>query len=84
MITGVPCGLGEPLYDSIESKLSHFLFSIPGLKGVTFGDALDMAKGFGSEMNDLYYKENKCRPTVDISRNDSFLARSRGCGYGNN
>ena len=58
MITGVPCGLGEPLYDSIESKLSHFLFSIPGLKGVTFGDALDMAKGFGSEMNDLYYKEN--------------------------
>lgn len=58
IITGVPCGIGEPLYDSIESRLSHLLFSVPGLKGVVFGDALDMAKGFGSEMNDIYYKEN--------------------------
>lgn len=58
-ITGVPCGIGEPLYDSIESKLSHLLFSVPGLKGVVFGDALEMASGFGSEMNDLYYKEGQ-------------------------
>ena len=58
VITGVPCGIGEPLYDSLESRLSHLLFSVPGLKCVVFGDALDMAKGFGSEMNDVYYKEN--------------------------
>ncbi len=59
VITGVPCGIGEPLYDSVESRLSHLLFSIPGLKGVTFGDAIEMASGFGSEMNDAYYKENE-------------------------
>lgn len=58
VITGVPCGIGEPLYDSIESKLSHLLFSVPGCKGVLFGDALEMSRGFGSEMNDLYIKEN--------------------------
>ena len=63
-ILGVPCGIGEPLYDSIESKLSHLLFSIPGLKGVTFGDAIEMAKGFGSEMNDTYYKENDSLKTT--------------------
>lgn len=58
VIEGVPCGIGEPLYDSIESRLSHLLFSVPGCKGITFGDALELASGFGSEMNDLYYKEN--------------------------
>lgn len=57
VISGVHAGLGEPLYDSIESRLSHLLFSVPGLKGVTFGDAIEMARGFGSEMNDVYYKE---------------------------
>ena len=36
-ITGMPAGWGEPYFNSLESQLSHILFSIPGVKGVTFG-----------------------------------------------
>ncbi len=51
-INGVPAGLGEPFFDSIESNLSHILFSIPGVKGIEFGAGFNSAKMLGSEMND--------------------------------
>ncbi|MGB9701632.1 MAG: chorismate synthase [Candidatus Kapaibacteriota bacterium] len=51
-INGVPAGLGEPFFDSIESNLSHILFSIPGVKGIEFGAGFNAAKMLGSEMND--------------------------------
>lgn len=50
----LPVGLGEPFFDSFESRLSSLLFSIPGVKGVSFGDADSMITGFGSEMNDPF------------------------------
>ncbi len=53
-ITGVPAGIGEPYFDSIESQLSHFLFSIPAVKGVEFGSGFEMAKMRGSEANDPF------------------------------
>lgn len=40
-ISGLKPGIGEPFFDSLESKLSHMLFSIPSVKGVVFGDVLD-------------------------------------------
>ncbi|MCL2097964.1 MAG: chorismate synthase [Bacteroidales bacterium] len=49
---GVPCGWGEPFFDSVESLLSHLLFSIPGVKGVEFGAGFDAAEMRGSEYND--------------------------------
>ncbi len=52
--TGVPVGVGEPFFDSIESELAHLLFSIPGIKGVEFGDGFGVAKLRGSENNDSY------------------------------
>lgn len=51
-IIGVPAGVGEPWFDSLESVLSHMLFSIPAVKGVQFGAGFDMAEHRGSEMND--------------------------------
>ena len=51
-INGVPVGLGEPYFDSIESVLSHMLFTIPAVKGVEFGAGFAAAKMFGSEHND--------------------------------
>ena len=50
---GVPCGWGEPFFDSVESLLSHILFSIPGVKGVDFGAGFDAADMKGSEFNDV-------------------------------
>lgn len=55
VIVGVPCGVGEPWFDSIESMLSHAMFSIPAIKGVEFGLGFDCAKILGSQMNDEFY-----------------------------
>lgn len=49
--------IGEPFFNSIESKLSQYLFSIPGVKGVEFGLGFDFAKYKGSEVNDEFFKE---------------------------
>jgi chorismate synthase len=45
----VPAGLGEPFFDSVESMLSHILFSIPGIKGITFGLGFEETLLKGSE-----------------------------------
>ena len=50
--TGVPVGLGEPFFDSMESLLAHALFSIPGIRGVEFGDGFAAARMTGSQHND--------------------------------
>ena len=58
-VIGVPSGVGEPYFNSIESVLSHLLFSIPAVKGVEFGAGFSIADMFGSEANDsFYYDEN--------------------------
>ena len=54
VVTGMPAGVGEPWFDSVESMLSHALFSIPGIKGVEFGKGFDFAKMTGSEANDEF------------------------------
>ncbi len=54
VICGVPAGLGEPWFDSLESLLSHGLFSIPAVKGVSFGDGFGMVDLKGSEANDPF------------------------------
>ncbi len=56
--TGIPAGLGEPFFDSMESLLSHFIFSIPGVRGIEFGDGFKAAMMFGSEHNDPIVEES--------------------------
>lgn len=51
-VSGLPAGLGEPFFDSVESNLAHILFAIPAVKGVEFGSGFAAAKMFGSEHND--------------------------------
>ena len=51
-VQGLPIGLGEPFFDSIESVLSHAVFSIPAVRGIEFGTGFAAAKMFGSEHND--------------------------------
>ena len=52
MVTGMPAGIGEPWFDTIEGELAHALFSIPAVKGVAFGDGFALADMRGSEAND--------------------------------
>ena len=54
VVSGVPAGLGEPFWDSVESRLSHALFAIPGVRGVEFGGGFEAARMKGSEHNDVY------------------------------
>ncbi len=57
-VIGMPVGIGEPWFDSVESMLSHGLFSIPAIKGVEFGIGFGCSKLQGSEMNDSFVYEN--------------------------
>ena len=54
LVLGLPAGLGEPWFDSVEGLLSHALFSIPAVKGVEFGDGFELADMRGSEANDAF------------------------------
>lgn len=51
-VSNLPIGLGEPFFDSVESLISHAVFSIPAVKGIEFGAGFAAAKMFGSEHND--------------------------------
>lgn len=53
-ISGIPAGVGEPWFDSVESVLSHALFSIGGVKGIEFGQGFNFANMKGSQANDQF------------------------------
>ena len=53
-IAGLPAGIGGALFDGIEGKISQYIFGIPAVKGIRFGDT----KHFGSENNDPFITEN--------------------------
>ncbi len=53
-VLGLPVGIGEPVFSSLESELSKAIFSIPAVKGIEFGSGFAGAKLKGSENNDAY------------------------------
>ena len=57
-IDGLPAGLGAPFFDSVESVLSHLLFSVPAVKGVEFGVGFGFAALRGSQANDPFCMED--------------------------
>lgn len=56
-ILNMPVGIGEPFFDSLESVISHAVFSVPGIKGIEFGSGFEATKMRGSLHNDEYYYE---------------------------
>lgn len=56
-IIGLPAGVGEPWFDSLESKISQALFGIGGIKGIDFGLGFEQTNQFGSRVNDEFYLE---------------------------
>ncbi len=57
-VNGLPTGLGEPFFDSVESLLSHAVFAIPAIRGIEFGTGFAAARMFGSEHNDAITDQN--------------------------
>lgn len=58
-ITDIPAGRGEPFFDSVESLISHAVFSIPGVRGIEFGDGFAASRMKGSEHNDPFGKRGR-------------------------
>lgn len=56
-VNNIPVGIGEPFFDSVESAISHLVFSIPGIKGIEFGSGFNAPKMLGSEHNDNFIEE---------------------------
>ena len=54
-VVGLPVGVGEPMFDGLESRLAAAIFAIPAVKGVEFGEGFAAAELFGSENNDAFY-----------------------------
>ena len=59
-VTGLPAGLGEPMFGGVESRLSQILYGIPAVKGLWFGDGDQTDTLPGSRFNDPYGLENGC------------------------
>lgn len=55
IITGVPAGIGEPMFDGIENKISAIVFGLPAIKGIEFGNGFECTGLRGSENNDEFY-----------------------------
>ena len=62
-VAGVPATWGEPFFDSVESVISHLVFSIPAVKGIEFGDGFAAGGAYGSERNDLIISESGATST---------------------
>ncbi|MGP6206547.1 chorismate synthase [Cuniculiplasma sp. SKW3] len=78
LVSNVPGGMGEPFFDSVESTLSHLIFSIPGVKGIEFGSGFSMSGMRGSETNDPFKWNGKNFYTSN-NRNGGVLG---GITYG--
>ena len=58
IVTGLPAGIGEPIFGGMESKIAQIVYGIPGVKGLSFGSGFAGSYMRGSENNDQYYIEN--------------------------
>lgn len=71
-VTGLPAGIGDPFFDSMESRISQILFSVPAVKGISFGSGFDFAGMTGSEANDPFRLYNG-RIITETNHNGGIL-----------
>lgn len=68
-ITGLPVGIGEPMFDGMENAISRIIFGIPAVKGIEFGAGFGGSRMHGSQYNDSYYYDkngNICTKTNNV------------------
>jgi chorismate synthase len=58
IVTGMPAGIGEPVFDKLDARLAYAIMSIGAVKGIEIGDGFDVVKATGSKNNDEFYMED--------------------------
>ncbi|MBM82750.1 MAG: chorismate synthase [Planctomycetaceae bacterium] len=71
--TGIPAGLGEPVFDKIKADLAKALFSLPAVLGVEYGIGFDCANLRGSENNDYFEADDDSQITTQSNRHGGML-----------
>ncbi len=71
--TGLPVGLGEPFFDSVESAIAHLAFSVPALKAIEFGAGFSAARMRGSQHNDPFILDSDGRVTTRTNNAGGIL-----------
>lgn len=69
VVTGLPAGLGEPMFGGVESKIAQIVYGIPAVKGLEFGAGFASANLLGSQNNDPFVMEN-----------DRIVTETNNCG----
>ena len=69
MVTGLPAGMGSPMFDGVENKIASIMFGIPAVKGIEFGLGFESANLFGSQNNDEFYVDG-----------DAIKTKTNNCG----
>ncbi len=71
-VTGLPAGLGNPMFDGAENVISHAVFAIPAIKGIEFGNGFDCAYLRGSENNDPFITDGE-KITTETNNHGGIL-----------
>lgn len=69
--TGIPAGLGEPFFDTVEGEMARMMFSIPAVKAIEFGSGFRSAEMFGSENNDPFIVTGNGKKSIRTSTNNA-------------
>ncbi|MDI1495427.1 MAG: chorismate synthase [Cenarchaeum symbiont of Oopsacas minuta] len=71
--SGVPVGLGEPIFDSIESEVAKAIYSIPSVKGIEFGSGFAGSSSTGSKNNDIYKIDSRKKIITKTNNSGGIL-----------
>jgi len=72
-VTGLPAGLGDPMFDGVENRIARALFGIPGVRGVEFGEGFKAAVMKGSEHNDPFRVDENGKIITETNRHAGIL-----------